>query len=159
VSADALCACKVFVLREDKSLLHDAMLSDGRTVEFKTFPTGRVQSQPEYQPYMPVVTTTVAAHANLMAGCGVGIDFSGLEQRVIAHMMDEMELWSRGPVTTSQLSAEPEPLTLEKLEALMVEYGLMEPKRPKPAPYWASHQLSMKTLRKGWAIDLETCAS
>jgi hypothetical protein len=157
VSAEALCACKVFVLREDKSLLHDAMYSGGPVIEFKTNPTGRVQMPPEYQRYMPVVTTTAVAHAHLMEGRGVGMDFSGLEERVIAHMLDEMELWSKGPVTTSQLSAEPEALTLEKLEALMVEYGLMKPKPPKRYR-WAMWGWPTITVKDRF-FDLETCAT
>ncbi|QIV65802.1 hypothetical protein Cp1R7AA1_192 [Mesorhizobium phage Cp1R7A-A1] len=159
VSAEALRACKVLVLREDKSLLHDAIYNDGMWLEWKTFPTGRVQSQPEYQPYMPVVTTTVEAHAHLMEGRGVGIDFSGLEQRAIAHMMDEMELYTNGKLygTTTQSSAEPEPLTIEKLEALMVEYGLMKPKQPK-RDHWAMWGFPYITVKNRF-FDLETCAT
>lgn len=152
VSALALGDIKSFVPCTFKSWLDDTMLSDYGVVEWKTVPTGRVQSQPELQDYRRV---TVAEHCITMAD----IDFSWLEDRAIAHMLDGLEFYSTGALygTTSQLSAEPEPLTLEKLEALMVEYGLMEPKRPK-REHWAMWGCPYITVKNRF-FDLETCAT
>ncbi|RUW56375.1 hypothetical protein [Mesorhizobium sp. M8A.F.Ca.ET.021.01.1.1] len=160
VSALALGDIKSSLPWDDKSLLYDVMLPDRTMIEFKTAPTGRVQKPdfvPEWQWWeWTQKKKTVAEHAIAIAD----VDFSWLESRAIAHMLDEMELWSTAALTgtTSQLSAEPEALTLEKLEAMMVEYGLMKPKPPKREKWATMWGWPAITLRNGF-FDIETCGA
>ncbi|MBS3648891.1 hypothetical protein KEU06_09755 [Pseudaminobacter sp. 19-2017] len=177
VSASALCDfldVPVYWPDWDLCPIPDAMLDDGTMIEFKTTPTGRLVPMDGFEMHelkrdrheaaISVYKEFYGGRCRVTQdldeaieinrhGNGVGIDYSAIEQRILQYL--ENSLLALYGTTTNQMSAEPEPLTMEKLKGLF--YKPVDHSERLRRYCWSDLSLVYRNSVHGrWLFDLET---